>query len=100
MKVAQGAAIQKFTHIPNETPTTPIQAKRLQRMGVKRGVPDYFLILRHKPLFIELKRVEGGVVSGPQRSWIDALNMAGVPTYVCKGAAEAKALVSNLLDAA
>lgn len=98
LKIGQGASI-KFSHIPNETPTSPIQAKRLQRMGVRRGVPDYVLIVRNKLVFIELKRTVGGRVSPAQQSWLDCLHMAGIDAHVCKGAAEAKALVLNLLDA-
>ena len=94
---AEGKPI-RFSHIPNETPTSPIQAKRLQRMGVRRGVPDYVLIIRNRLIFIELKRSEGGVVSGPQKEWIAALNAANVGVYVCNGAREAKQVVSNLLD--
>ena len=99
LQIAQGAPIQKFTHIPNETPTSAIQAKRLQRMGVRRGVPDYMLVIKHKLVFIELKRSKGGKVSVHQQQWLDALSAAGVSAYVCCGAAEAKKVVLNLLEA-
>lgn len=98
LQIAQGAPV-KFTHIPNETPTSPIQAKRLQRMGVRRGVPDYMLIICNKLVFIELKRAEGGKISVHQQQWLDALTAAGVGAHVCEGASEAKVLVQNLLDA-
>lgn len=96
--IASGAQI-KFSHLPLETPCTPIQAKRLQRMGVRRGVPDYLLIINGRLVFIELKRLTGGVVSGPQKSWLAAFELAGVQAFVCNGAREAKAVVLNLLDA-
>lgn len=96
--IASGAQI-KFSHLPLETPCTPIQAKRLQRMGVRRGVPDYLLIINGRLVFIELKRVVGGVVSAPQQAWLEALQSSGVQAFVCNGAREARAVVSNLLDA-
>lgn len=98
LQIATGKSI-KFSHLPLETPCTPIQAKRLQRMGVRRGVPDYLLIINHKLVFIELKRLSGGVVSGPQQAWLDTLHASGVQAFVCNGAREAKLVVSNLLDA-
>lgn len=99
LQISEGKAI-KFSHLPLETPCTPIQAKRLQRMGVRRGVPDYLLVIKNRLHFIELKRTKGGVVSAPQQSWLDAFAMVGVSAHVCNGAREAKALVSILLDAA
>lgn len=98
LKIAEGAAI-RFSHLPLETHTSPIQAKRLQRLGVRRGVPDYLLIIKGRVHFIEMKREKGGRLSPHQIAWIDALNIAGVGAHVCEGASEAKRLVLNLLDA-
>jgi VRR-NUC domain len=99
LKISEGASIEKFSHLPLETHTSPIQAKRLQRMGVRRGVPDYLIVVKNRIVFIELKRAHGGQVSPAQTAWLDALGRAGAVVAVCEGASEAKKLISNLLDA-
>lgn len=89
--------VQKFSHIPNETPTNIVQAARLKRMGVRRGAPDYVLVVKHRVVFIEMKRERGGQVSDDQQSWIDVLKMTSAEVHVCEGFHEAKQVVSNLL---
>jgi VRR-NUC domain-containing protein len=45
-------------HFANERRCTPQEGRILKRMGVKRGVPDFFLAIPHKGkagLWIELK---------------------------------------------
>ena len=51
-------------------------------------------------LFIELKRVKGGVVSPEQQIWIESINSItsqNVAAYVAKGADEAIKIVSHYL---
>jgi len=90
--------LEHFSHIPNETPTSPIQAARLKRLGVRRGVPDYLLIVAGRVCFVEMKRADGGRLSVQQNDWLRALRAAGARTAVCAGVTEAKAVVLNWLD--
>jgi hypothetical protein len=80
-----------------ETLTDPISATRNKHLGVHKGVPDYLLIVNNRVVFIEMKRVSGGVVSKQQKEWLADLRAAGVGAHVCCGFQEAKELVTNLL---
>jgi len=81
----------RFHHSPNETYTTSVKQKMMnKRKGVSPGFPDLLVLTPRSGLvFIELKRVKGGRVSEAQDDWIGALNVANYPARVCKGAKEA-----------
>lgn len=82
----------KFTHIGNETGSSPEARRRAIRMkqqGTSPGFPDYVIIVNGRLIAIELKRVKGSRVSPEQGEWLDALTQAGVPAYVAKGAEHA-----------
>lgn len=89
----------KFTSIPNATYTTSWNQKRKNKaMGVRAGLPDLLVIVKDKLLFIEMKRIKGGVVSEEQKEWIDALNLTmGVSARICKGADEAINFINTFL---
>ena len=68
------------------------EAKKLKRLGVCAGVPDLFLPVpsggRHG-LFIEMKRVKGGVVAPKQRIWLKDLDYWGYGAEVAAGCEKA-----------
>ena len=74
-------------HVPNERHCTPQQGKTLQRMGVKRGVPDLCLPVpkgRYNGLFIEMK-TEAGKTTDDQEWWGGRLLAQGYMWEVCHG---------------
>ena len=97
-----------FSATAQSTFTTSWNQKRLNHTtGLRKGVPDMLVIISPEQskdgeryiLFIEMKRLKGGVVSKEQKHWIAAIN-DGDPTaaaYVCKGAAEAIKTISHYL---
>lgn len=90
----------KFTHIGNETGHSPEarrRAIRLKQQGTSPGVPDYFILTPQGVIWIELKRTKGSTTSPQQRDWIAALNAAGTPAFIAKGAEEAIAIVERYL---
>jgi len=87
-----------FSHTANETYTRSWNQKRRNTaMGVRSGIPDYVIVTRKYTLFLEMKRVKGGVVSPTQKKWIKAIENTGVPVAVCKGFDEAKIFVDKYL---
>jgi len=88
----------KFTHIPNETGGS-LEARRrairMMRQGTSKGFVDYLVIVNDRLIGIELKRVRGSKTSLEQHEWVSALNAAGIPTTVAKGAGEAIAFVQK-----
>jgi hypothetical protein len=82
----------KFTAIPNGTFTKSWAVKmKNKRDGLRAGLPDLLVILPHKLLFIEMKRLKGGKVSPEQQDWIEQLNKIGdqVEAIVSRGCGEA-----------
>ena len=54
------------------------------------------MIINSELIFIEMKRVKGGVLSQVQKEWLEALNKCnGVSAYVCKGFDEAKIVIDK-----
>ena len=91
----------KFTHLAQETFTKNWGTKmKNKRMGVMPGVPDYLILIPQKGIvFIEMKRIKGGVVSPQQEEWIEELNkFDGCEAAVCRGAEEAIKLIDSICD--
>ncbi len=83
--------ISVYTHTANETFTKSWKQKRRNKMmGVRPGIPDYVIVTDKNVLFIEMKRVKGGQVSGYQRKWISVLEGKTAKSVVCRGFDEAK----------
>lgn len=86
----------KFSHLAQSTFTRSVSVKwKLQQMGVKKGVPDYIICLKRKPIlfFLEMKRRRGGRVSPEQTEWIKAINEHGARAVICYGFDDAKMAV-------
>lgn len=79
-----------FSATAQSTYTTSIKQKVTNKaMGVRKGLPDLFIIIEDVPLFIEMKRRKGGVVSLEQRMWHEKINGAGIRCYTCYGSDDA-----------
>lgn len=80
-------------HSPNGGSRNKREGAKFKALGVKRGYPDLTLLIPCKKycgLFIELKKLKGGVTSNEQVDWIMHLNGAGYYATVCHGWLEAK----------
>ena len=89
--------IKRFTAIPNSTPTSIQQANINTLMGVRRGLLDFFLIIKDTPIFIEFK-IKGGVISEDQKGWITDLKGANIRSEVCYTAEEALKIINEIID--
>ena len=91
--------ILEFSAIPSSTFTRSWNQKRKNTaMGVKKGLPDLLIVHNNGLLFIELKRLKGGVTSKEQKRWITHLNTTGAVAVVCKGAEEAKVVINEVVS--
>jgi VRR-NUC domain len=76
---------------------TAIKAKR---SGARNGIPDLFLPVPsngYHGLYIELKRLKGGVVSAEQKAWGKQLKLLGYQWVLCRGCNEAKLEIAGYL---
>jgi len=92
--------LESLFSIPNGAHVSLPQAGKLKSEGLKSGVPDLFLAIpRHgyAGMFIEMKRITGGVVSEAQKEWHKRLSDNGYHVVVCKGFDAAKEAILNYL---
>ena len=78
--------------VPNGGKRSMVSAIRAQAEGLTSGIPDLFLALPsngYHGMFIEMKKLKGGVISITQKEWLARLNAAGYKAIVCKGHEEA-----------
>ena len=102
------------THIPNEsksqTKAAIIRGKKLKRMGVSPGYWDYDVYVPvldidgsiggYELVKIEMKRAKKSLstVTKSQKDWGKVYGLAGIEKYICYGAEEAEARVSEVYE--
>lgn len=102
------------THIPNEsksqTKAAIIRGKKLKKMGVSSGYWDYDVYVPildldgklgcYELIKIEMKRAKKSLstVSASQKRWGTIYELAGIECYICYGAEEAEARVSEVYE--
>lgn len=89
-----------FHHFANERKCTPQEGRTLKRMGVKRGVADFFLAISCRGfhgLWLELK--EGsGKLTPHQIAFLDRKHERGYFAIACTGFETAKHVILAYLD--
>jgi len=84
----------RIAAIPNGMRTSIRQAVKAKAEGVSAGFPDLFI--PHYNIYIEMKRVRGGVVSEDQKSWHRYLeDHCNAKVIIARGCEDA---ISKLLD--
>ena len=87
--------------IPNGGQRNIITAKRMKDEGVRSGIPDLFLAVprgNFHGLFIEMKKLRGGVVSENQKACMEMLSNNNYCVAVCHGFIDAKTAITAYLD--
>jgi hypothetical protein len=79
--------------IPNGGARSITTAARLKVEGVSAGVPD--LYIPAWKVWVEMKRVKGGVVDKAQKDWHTYLTDIGDLVMVCRGSDEAKRMIQE-----
>lgn len=85
-------------HVPNETGGNQARGAMNKRMGVSKGVCDFFVFTPKANLAIEMKRRTGGTVSKEQREWLQILARHGFECGIAKGADEAIEFVNQFIE--
>ena len=92
--------------IGGSTKAMKARAVKMKKLGTSKGFPDLLVfipvegiddkIYAYQPLAIEMKRKKGSTTSKEQKEWLKVLEMAGVPSRVCKGCEEAIKFVEEI----
>jgi len=88
-------------HVPNEGRRSLMLGNKLKRMGVRKGVSDYFLPLPvpgYHGLWIELKRVKGSKTTDEQLSWLKKMHDLGYMSCICYGAEHAFDTIKKYIE--
>ena len=99
------------SHIPNEiggsSQAVKMRAIKMKRLGTSKGFPDLLVLVpikgvtdhvdAYQMLAIEMKRKKGSTVSPEQKQWIKMLELAGIPSRICRGANEAIEFVKEYM---
>ena len=96
-----GERIGKYLYaIPNGGARRRVEAAIMKGEGVRAGMLDLCLAFPangYHGLYIEMKRLKGGVTSEAQRDWIARLSGVGYRADVCAGYEAARAVILNYL---
>ena len=93
--IKQYPELKWLTHIGHGGKLDKITAGRMKAEGLKRGVPDYLLLVRrgnYSALWIELKKLEGKL-SHEQVLWLNQARECGHFATVCYGWEEARDVI-------
>lgn len=89
-----------FYHIANGGKRSKREAKKFKRMGVRPGMPDYFLSMAcgaYHGCYIEMKRKEDWKISKEQIAKIKRLREEGYFVDVAEGMEEAVKIIRNYM---
>lgn len=101
MKEGQYPILSELYHVPNGGTRKKVEAARLKREGVKKGVPDInldYASCGYHGLRIEMKRLKGGVISPEQKDKIKTLINNRYAAVVCRGWEEAWFVIKKYID--
>lgn len=76
-------------------------ANKCKKQGLKPGFPDISLYVSrggYHGLFIEMKRIKGGIVSKDQKRILKRLTESGYFACVCRGGDAAIDVIKNYID--
>lgn len=93
--IKQYPELKWLTHIGHGGKLDKITAGRMKAEGLKRGVPDYLLLVRrgnYSALWIELKKLEGKL-SHEQVLWLNQARECGHFATVCYCWEEAREMI-------
>ena len=82
--------------IPNGGLRSKVTAMKLRVEGVAAGVPDLFVPALS--LWIEMKREKGGVISEPQKDWIEYLEGIGHTVIIGRGKEDAISKIQKFIS--
>ena len=83
-------------HVPNGIKASPEACAMMKKIGLHKGVCDYWLLLKNNMIVaIEFKN-DKGVLSNEQKVFIRHLEECNIPVAVCRSAFEATTFVKQL----
>lgn len=100
----RGLGVPEFAlvHVPNQAGGNPRTGMHLKKMGVRKGFPDYLLLVsRHgsNGMLLEMKSASGKLAP-EQSDMADMLSRQGYHVVMCRSAMEARDAIEEYLKRA
>ena len=93
--------------VGGSTRALKLRAIKMKKMGTSKGFPDLLVLVpikgiggkvdAYQMLAIEMKREKGSSTSPEQKEWLKILELAGIPSRVCKGCNKAIEFVKEYM---
>jgi len=90
---------EDLAHVANQRKCHPLEGKKLQDMGIKKGFSDLEIAvptIHYNGLYIEIKTKDGRLTK-EQKEFIDRKNKRGYFATVARGLEEGKKVITNYL---
>lgn len=90
--------IEGFTAIPQNMWTKSWGQKiKAKQEGVRPGFPDMVIVTKDHVVFLEMKRIKGGVVREEQKRWKAILDSKATVSTISLGAKEALDFIDSVI---
>lgn len=81
--------ILEHWHVPNGFKASPQACTMMKKIGLHKGVCDYWVLLDNKKLLAIEFKTKKGVLSNEQKRFIANLKKAEIPVAICRSPHEA-----------
>ena len=76
-------------HIPNGMHASSKEGRLFKQQGLRKGMPDYWVLLKNKKLIVIEFKTAIGKLSAEQQQILHILTECNIPNRVCRSAHEA-----------
>lgn len=83
-------------HVPNGFKASPKACVMMKKIGLSKGVCDYWVLLNNGILAAIEFKTDSGLLSKEQQRFIKHLEISNIPVAVCRSAYEATQFIKNL----
>lgn len=84
-------------HIPNGMHANSKEGLLFKRQGLRRGMPDYWVLLKNKRLLVIEFKTATGQLSKEQKDILHILTECNIPNKVCRSSYEAAQFVKEYM---
>lgn len=84
-------------HVPNGMKSSVKEGVKFKRSGLKKGIPDYWVLLNNKKLVVIEFKTDEGILSSDQKKILKILDYCNIPNKVCRSAHEAVLFIKENL---
>ena len=89
--------ILEHWHVPNGFKASPFACAMMKKVGLRKGVCDYWVLLKNGILAAIEFKTQDGILSTEQIRFINHLKQCKFPVIVCRSSFEAAQFIKDLI---